>query len=166
MSADGTFIRAFIESEVVSRFSRPESAPYPGYLQANRTDHKYPAGASDSSYLTLDNGYSTRWVMSVEEHADNTVTAFVCSYTPFDPMEKDIEVLSGLTLVYHRTGTPPPVNQKGPARAPAVSVFGDWYATYYGWNGDMRAEDQRCIERQPVRDKSPVSTPGWPAQAV
>ncbi|RIR80302.1 hypothetical protein D2E65_00040 [Mycobacteroides abscessus] len=160
MSPDGTFIRAFIESAIVKDFSRSEDHPYPGYDQANRTNRQ------DISAYNANYGYTARRVLSLEEHPDNTVAAFICSYVSINPTNKDSPATSGLTLRYHRTGTPPPANQKGPARAPTVSVFGDWYATFYGYDGDSHTADNRCIEYQPIIDKSPVSTPGWPAQAV
>lgn len=160
MGPDGTFIRAFIESAIIKDFSRSEDPTYPGYDRANQTNRQ------DISAYNANYGYTARRVLSLEEHPDNTITAFICSYVSINPTNKDSPATSGLTLRYHRTGTPPPANQKGPVRAPTVSVFGDWYATFYGYDGDSHTADNRCIERQPVIDKSLVSTPGWPAQAV
>lgn len=162
MSPDGTFVRAFIESEQVQLFSRPEDSPYPGYRQADRQTNGRTLGVYQPYH-----GYTTRRVMSFEEHPDSTVTAFICSYTSIRPMKEDVPPgISGSTLRYHRNGTPPPANQKGPSRAPAGSVFGDWYATFYGPDGNPNESAKPCIEAQPVIDKSLVSTPGWPAQAV
>ncbi|OHT88128.1 hypothetical protein BKG68_09265 [Mycobacteroides saopaulense] len=168
MSADGTFIRAFVESDTLRVFSGPgesdgpDKGQYPGFFRANRTDH------TDGGWFDAVYGYSTHWVLSFQENPGNTVTAFVCRYESINPTNEDLPMVSGLTLRYHRTGTPPPPNQKGPARAPAVPVFGDWYATTYGYAGeDNHTADARCANDpgRPAPNKSPISTPGWPAQS-
>lgn len=167
MSADGTFIRAFAESRTLQNFSGPgepdgpDGGQYPGYARANQTRNSDGGGWFDAVY-----GYTTRWIMSFEEAPDNTATVVVCSYVSINPTNEDSPMISGLTLRYHRTGTPPPLNQKGPARAPAAPVFGDWYATTYGYAGeDNHTADARCFKDRPAVNKSPVPTPGWPAQS-
>ncbi|SLH89253.1 Uncharacterised protein [Mycobacteroides abscessus subsp. abscessus] len=168
MSPDGTFIRAFFEARSVQDYDRyGEAIYYPGHRQADRTGLAH-IGADKPAY-----GYTTRWVLSLEERPDNTVTAFVCSdilirATNEEVLTKPSEIY-GEPFIYHRTGIPPLANQKGPARAPAVPVFGDWYATNYGnTSKSLKASNERCAKDpgRPALDKSPVSTPGWPVLGV
>ncbi|SHT15925.1 Uncharacterised protein [Mycobacteroides abscessus subsp. abscessus] len=171
MSSDGTFIRAFAESSTLKIFSDKSYGPgkldgsdrgYPGFAHAERTSNW--GGWKDDAY-----GYTTRWVLSFQEAPDNTVTVLVCSYELIRATKEEVpsrpndNTATGYTLRYHRLGTPPPANQKGPARAPVVSVFGDWYATTYATS---ESDNQRCFEDpgRPMDDTSPVSSPGWPAR--
>lgn len=63
------------------------------------------------------------------------------------------------TITYQWIGVAPPANQKGRARAPLVSVFGDRYTNKFTTHPFM---DPDCATNPPPIDKSPVSTPGWP----
>lgn len=157
MSPDGTFIRAFIEAEDVRIFNlAKKKGSYPGFTTADRTTN-HAGGEFKDVY-----GYTTNWVLTFTESADNTVTALVCSYGSINPDNNDFPTLSPLTLRYARTGAPPPANQHGQARAPSVPVFGDWYATFLGYEAPGQPDITPCKNSQPPIDKSPVSRPGWP----
>ena len=167
MSSDGTFIRAFAESSTLQNFNGPlepgmldaDARLYPGFRRADRTGRS-PLGWFDAVY-----GYKVQWVLSFEETPGNAAKAVVCSFGSINPTNEDAPSIMGLTLRYHRTGTPPPANQRGPARAPAISVFGDWYATDFGSEGEH--SDMPCVDSQPnTINKSHQSTPGWPESGV
>ncbi|WP_205873990.1 hypothetical protein [Mycobacterium camsae] len=158
MSADGTFIRAYAEADDLRIFNVDASkGAYPGFLHANHTDRNNDGSAHDVY------GYTNFWVLSFAVQPDNSVVADVCAAGSLSPDGKESLNVLLTELRYVRTGAPPPVNQKGPAPAPAVSVFGEWYATFYSYPGD-RLDPTPCYPSQPPLDKSPISTPGWPSK--
>ncbi len=158
MSADGTFIRAFAEADDVRLYNNNAAkGSYPGFDHANQTSRNNIGGGSDEY------GFTTRWVHDFTANPDSTATATVCSYVSINPQNDFLPFLLADVLTYHRKGQGPPANQKGPGRAPAVSVFGDWYATSYE---SMRDSPNPCSSDQPPIDKGADSTPGWPDGGV
>jgi len=153
MSADGTFIRAFAEGDDVRLFNIDAAkGSYPGFDHANQTSRNNIGGGSDEY------GFTTRWVSDFTNKPDNTASATICTYSSINPQNEFLPFLVADVLTYHRKGKEPPTNQKGPERAPTVSVFGDWYATSYE---SIRTNPNSCTSDQPPIDKSADSTPGW-----
>ncbi|MHA7651176.1 hypothetical protein ACX9NE_20385 [Mycobacterium sp. ML4] len=158
MSADGTFIRAFAEGIDVRLFNiNAGEGSYPGFVHANQTHRSNFGSKRDAT------GYVSRWVLSFAVQPDDSVVADVCNSGSITLDGSDAPDVALAELRYVRVGKAPPVNQQGPAPAPAVSVFGDWYATFYLYPGD-RYDPSPCFPSQPPLDKSPVSTPGWPSK--
>lgn len=163
MSTDGTFIRAFVEANDVSRDNRGRSAgSYPGFAGADRTGNHYLGSGMSIR------GYHTRWVVSLIEQGKNNAEAVVCTLGATHVGDGDGTpglFSQAVRLRFHRVGPPPPSGQRGPERAPAVSVFSDWYATSYGpiTAADGRFDDSACTPNEPPIEKGSVSTPGWPA---
>lgn len=161
MSADGTFIRAFVEASTVAFFNRDKDAgSYPGYVRANRT----LAASSDQNTT-----FHTRWIVSIQSLPNNWVIATLCTYgsmTTTGPHPRGFRT----KMKYHRVGTTPPTQQQGTAAVPRFSVFGDWYATYFSYGSSVIYPDPQLdvdpflpcpIPRGPASE-SPVPTPGWP----
>jgi hypothetical protein len=160
MSSDGTFIRAFAEADVLRIFNADDKkGSYPGFVQADRT--KSFSGGSGMPV----SGFAVHWVLQFSSQPDGTATADVCeisSITPDGP-SPDPDVLK-YTLTYHKTGEAPPANQQGPARAPATSVFGGWYATdYSGQSPATKQYLEPCLQSKPTVGPNPDNSPGWPA---
>ncbi|MDL9938984.1 hypothetical protein QSJ18_19740, partial [Gordonia sp. ABSL1-1] len=103
-------------------------------------------------------GYSTRAVLRFERRSPTTVTATICTWDSTNPTNADDPDHRIEYLTYHRTGTPPPVNQRGPRHAPTGNVFGQWYAIRDDWDVDQ--ENTMCNSTPINRDRTP--TPGWP----
>lgn len=158
MSPEGTYIRAYVEGYDVAIFNIDKAAgSYPGYAKANHTNNIGLGSGAEAI------GYNTRWILGFAVHQDNSVTAEVCYSGSVTASGEDSPGSSKLTLKFQRVGASPPANQRGTARAPLTSVFGDWYTTYYGLNSpDAKPDPTPCMESMPPIDKSPVSTPGWP----
>jgi hypothetical protein len=160
MSADGTFVRAFAEADEVRIFNLDaKKGSCPGFSKADRTENWSGSGGDDVS------GYALRWVINFAVLPDGSASAAVCeisSITPVGPSPNP--TILNFTLSYQRVGVAPPANQHGPARAPAVSVFGDWYATRYSTETPMTEEAVApCRQSKPGLGNDPDSWPGWPA---
>jgi hypothetical protein len=159
MSADGTFIRSFAEADEVRIFNPDaKKGSYPGFSKADRTEKGSGGGGDDVS------GYALRWVINFAVLPDGSASAEVCeisSITPGGPSPNP--TILNFTLSYQRVGVAPPANQHGPARAPAVSVFGDWYATRYSTETPMTEEAVApCRQSKPAVGNNPDNWPGWP----
>jgi hypothetical protein len=159
MSADGTFIRAFAEGDTLRLFNIDEKkGSYPGFAKADSTPNRLSGGGGEWY------GYAVRWVVSLRTQPDGSAAAQVCEATSITPDGAVHEGVSSKTLVYRREGNSPPANQKGPAPAPAVSVFGNWYATAYAAAYPVTAETlAQCQQSRPPSDNSTDNSPGWPA---
>lgn len=158
MSSEGTYIRAYTEANHVAddNVDRAEGS-YPGFAKAAR----------DRSYDWLGTGlpakgFYTNWVLNFAVAPDGSATATVCyaGEVSLNGSFPDNYGIFKRTITFQRTGVAPPSNQKGPARAPVASVFGDWYTSkflsmYPPW-------DPECAADPPPVDKGPVSSPGWP----
>jgi hypothetical protein len=159
MSADGTFIRAFAEGDTLRIFNMDEEkGSYPGFTKAS-SRIKHVAGGSGMPAL----GFEIYWVLDFSIQPDGTATANVCEISAISPdgPPANPSILKS-TLTYHKTGAPPPANQYGSARAPAESVFGDWYATAVGGSLDLTSV-QPCLDSKPTIGPNPDNSPGWPA---
>lgn len=163
MSADGTFIRAFFEAVDVQRNnSNGMKGSYPGFSKANETGRNDSDVGDDEDIY----GYAGRWVLNFTINPDNTATAIVCEYMSVKTDTREANIGESDILTYRRVGAAPPTDQKGPARAPATSVFGDWYASGYEFlqSPDVKKNATGCLPpNQPPIDKGSVSMPGWPA---
>lgn len=163
MSSDGTYIRAYAEADMLRIFTPHGSeGSYPGFAEANHYRNRSVGGGNLPAI-----GWAVYWVVAFTPQPDNSVTATICSFNSITP-QGPLAAGDGLikTLKYQRRGTPPPAHQKGPARAPAVSVFGDWYTTVYGSDtpDGNELDFTPCATTKPTTfDKSPTPTPGWPA---
>jgi hypothetical protein len=161
MSTDGTFIRAFAEADTLRLFNIDEKkGSYPGFAKADGTQNRLSGGGGDWY------GYAVHWIVSLGTQPDGSAAARVCEATSITPDGTIHEGLSSKTLVYRREGIAPPANQHGPAPAPAVSVFGDWYATTYGAAYPITAETlAQCQQSKPTTDQNTDNSPGWPVAA-
>jgi hypothetical protein len=162
MSPDGTFIRAFAEADDVRIFNIDgKKGSYPGFVGADRTNQR--AGGGGGEWF----GYAIRWINEFQVLPDGSATAQVCSLHSITPDGSVHEGLLNETLKYQRVGASPPADQHGPARALAVSVFGDWQATDYSAPVPITKESlEPCERTTPAIDKSTVGTaPGWPVAA-
>jgi hypothetical protein len=158
MSPDGTFIRAFAEADELRIFNMHEAkGSYPGFAEASRIKHVTGGSGMPAS------GFAVRWVLDFAVQPDGTATANVCEISAISPdgPPPNPSILKS-TMTYHRTGAPPPSDQFGPARAPASSVFGEWYASSYGGPIDGAAVAP-CLQSKPDVGANPDNSPGWPA---
>lgn len=157
MSPEGTYLRAYTEADHVAdfNFGRADGS-YPGFATAAQ-DHHYRAGWGQSA-----EGFFTNWVHDLSLASDGSATAVVCyaGNVAVSGSFPDNYSFFKRTVTFQRVGVSPPANQKGPARAPLVSVFGDWYTSKFELGGP--GMDPDCATNPPPIDKSPVSTPGWP----
>ncbi len=161
MSPDGTFIRAYTEAdEVRTAVSHGGWGSYPGFATAAGHAGLLSGEASGDQF-----GYATRWIQSLGESSNSSVTAVICALSTISatPQKPPAPYLTMLTLTYRREGNLPPANQRGNQRAPATSVFGDWIATDYKFeHADHGRVLAPCLSDQPSIESGPVSTPGWP----
>jgi hypothetical protein len=159
MSREGTYLRAFTEADHVADFNTETAkGSYPGFARAV-PHHSYDwAGTGFPA-----KGFHTNWVRELTVADDGSAVAVVCyaAGVTINGSFPDNYSFFKQVITFQRTGAPPPVNQKGPARAPLVSVFGDWHTTEF--NKKYPPMDPDCATNPPPVDKSPVSTPGWPA---
>jgi len=157
MSPEGTYLRAYTEADHIADFNVDGAdGSYPGFAKAAR----------DSGYHWLHTGlpatgFQTNWVHDLTLSPDGSATAVVCyaGEVSLDGSFPDNYTIFKRTITFQRVGVAPPANQKGPGRAPLVSVFGDWYTSKFTTHPFM---DPDCATNPPPVDKSPVSTPGWP----
>jgi hypothetical protein len=158
-SPDGTFIRAFAEGDTLRLFNIDEKkGSYPGFPKADSTHNRLSGGGGEWY------GYAVRWVVNLGTQPDGSAVTQVCEATSITPDGAIHEGLSNITLVYRREGVAPPANQEGPAPAPAVSVFGNWYATTYKAAYPSTADTlAQCQQSKPPTDRSTGNSPGWPA---
>ena len=162
MSPDGTFIRAFAEADDVRIFNIDgKKGSYPGFVGADRTNQR--AGGGGGEWF----GYAIRWINEFQLLPNGSATAQVCSLHSITPDGSVHEGLLNETLKYQRVGASPPGDQHGPARAPAVSVFGDWQATEYSAPVPITKESlEPCERTTPAIEKDNVDmAPGWPVAA-
>jgi hypothetical protein len=157
MSPEGTYLRAYIEADHVAsnNVGRAEGS-YPGFAKAARDPHHWMGTELPAK------GFFTNWVHELTLAPDGSATAAVCSagqVTVSGSFPDNYSIFKD-TLTFQRVGVSPPANQKGAARAPLVSVFGDWYTSKSEWGRPLM--DPECASNPPPVDKGPVSTPGWP----
>lgn len=171
-SADGTFIRAFIEASELRYYVGSYDASYPGYaaalapaLAAGRTPDVEDLLFSAPAY-----GVIYRRVISVDVAEDNTVRVVGCKSTPGIPPTPPPSqrpgghgLVEAFALSYRRSGDSPPAEQHGARKVPYDSVFGDWYAVEY----DPLYGDTDPTSREPCYTDAltPSDTVelGWPA---
>lgn len=164
MSPDGTFVRAFVEADRLQIHNSDEvKGSYPGYARADRPVNDNMGGTGRPQV-----GYANNWVLDFTVNPDNTATADVCVTESINSAGTDAEGGAVKTLHYRRDGQSPPANQRGPNRAPQVSVFGDWKAVSYDLTRRYLTPDghwdiRPCFwENKMSNDKSVVPVPGWP----
>ncbi|KQH79218.1 hypothetical protein AO501_14205 [Mycobacterium gordonae] len=158
MSPEGTYLRAYIEADHVADYNVDRAdGSYPGFAKAARDRSYHWTGTGFPA-----KGFHTNWVHELTAAPDGSATAVVC-YAGEVSVSGSFPDNYGIfkrTLTFQRVGQAPPANQKGPARAPLVSVFGDWYTSTFTTQYPLMDPD--CATDPPPVDKSPVSTPGWP----
>ncbi|MBJ7340755.1 hypothetical protein [Mycolicibacterium sp.] len=162
MTADGTFIRAFAEAYEARIFTLDGAkGSYPGFERADRTNTR--AGGGGGEWY----GYAVRWILAFDVAADGSATADVCEASSITQDKSPREDILRHRLTYRRLGESPPVDQKGTARAPADSVFGEWEATEYSSQVPITKESiEPCLRSIPSIDRKHVdNSPGWPAKA-
>lgn len=157
MTPDGTFIRAFEESETIGELGGGSKSTYPGFSSANRGAINPGAFNTD---LQLGAPAAYFGLGGLEELSDGRTRATICYWD------------SGTQgrwyfLYYHRAGTPPPANQSGSARRPSDNVFGDWYATGEESAPPDSGAAEQCQHTAPANPSkagqpSPPPSPGWP----
>ncbi|MDG3008598.1 hypothetical protein G4X40_00340 [Rhodococcus sp. D2-41] len=157
MTPDGTFIRAFEESETIGELGGGIGSVYPGFSTANR-------GAINPGIFNTDLqlGAPTAYfgLGGVDDLPDGSTRATICYW---DSGTQD----KWSFLYYHREGTTPQTNQSGPARRPSANVFGDWYATKEEAAPPNSVAAEQCQHTAPVNPSkagqpSPPPSPGWP----
>lgn len=156
MSPEGTYLRAYTEADHIADFNADRAeGSYPGFANAAR-DRSYDWGGTGLPAK----GFVTNWVPEFTAAPDGSATAVVCyaGGVSLDGSFPDNYTIFKRTITFQRKGVAPPAHQKGPARAPLVSVFGDWYTSKFTTHPFM---DPDCATNPPPVDKSPVSTPGW-----
>lgn len=158
MSPEGTYIRAYIEGDHIADFNRGKAeGSYPGFAKAAEDRGGYPFTGTG----LISTGFHTNWVHEFDSVPDGSATAVVCyaaNVTLNGTFPKNYTIFKR-TFVFQRVGVAPPKNQRGPGRAPLVSVFGDWYTTSFKTHPFM---DPECVADAIPVDKSPGATPGWP----
>lgn len=160
MTADGTFIRAFAEAYEARIFTIDgKKGTYPGFADADRTGDRTSGGGGDWY------GYAVRWIIGFATAPDGTATADVCEASSITEDKSIHQDLLRHRLVYRRSGDAPPPDQRGPARAPAQSVFGEWQASEYSSQVPITKESlEPCANSMPTIDEKTVgNAPGWPA---
>ncbi|OBK30549.1 hypothetical protein A5634_15870 [Mycobacterium asiaticum] len=160
MSPEGTYIRAYAEADRVADYNvgRAEGS-YPGFAKAARDRRHHWLGTGFPA-----KGFSTNWVHDFKAGPEGSATAVVC-YAGEVSLSGSLPDNYGIlkrAIEFQRVGAAPPASQKGVARAPLVSVFGDWYTSKF--NTLYPVMDPECATDPPPVDKGPVSTPGWPDQ--
>ena len=136
MSAEGTFIRAFVESHELARDGVGMEWGYPGFEAASPPEV--------ASQLSLDSPFGpftgTLIYRLLSRHDTDVATQVtLCrygAYTRFEPWNDGPDRLVSrawnpgpIILEFNRNGTPPPTEQRGPNRAPTTNKFGQWRAT-------------------------------------
>lgn len=159
MTADGTFIRAYVESDFAIILGGGREGIYPGFADADR------GVRGIDEYSELRDGYNTSFfgIGRVTELADGVTRATVCKFVSNGGRSGTF-----LFVDYRREGTPPPAAQSGPAQRPSTNKFGNWYVVdTSSATGDPQARED-C---SPLRPANPVDEgepplppfPGWPA---
>lgn len=167
-TSDGTFIRAFVEAELLAFFAGSPEASYPGYAYAAQ-----PAGSLTDFPRKPRPAYGTvyRRIVSIENLAGNTVRVVGCEMTPGLPpappatTEPEHAYQNSYALTYQRAGKLPPSEQRGPRAAPLESVFGDWRAIDFDplYNRTDPTSTQMCYSS--ALDPDDTVKLGWPAVA-
>ncbi len=174
MSPTGTFIRAFTESYFLAVVESSDTKAFPGYARANRDREIRQYGQNNVFKKTVDIGMK---LIHVDNQNGDTAVARVCydgidqlDYSDYPPMlspQNPQTRGTGIFLItFHRTGTTPPPNQRGPLSGPLTDVFGGWYATKLTstWHDDDPTKPHPKAEcgTMPDLTKPGTSTPGWP----
>ncbi|ATD70336.1 hypothetical protein R4227_20890 [Gordonia amicalis] len=144
-SAEGTFVRAYVESFELANAGASVEWGYPGFAEASPSNidqmvTAYPSGVSDarrqvgSAFYTgirrTDDADWTRIVLcrqgyhSVERDGSGPDRSWAIGYDTSRPVEIDIR----------RTGDRPPAAPRGGQRTPEVNVFGGWYTSRYDFS--------------------------------
>jgi len=158
ISADGTFIRAFIEAQDVAVLSgRAAAGSYPGFTDADHVPHH--SRYYDSFPTPAYTGFSSHTIIRLDNTGPDTYIATVCRRESVNPLNEESLNVDIEWLTYHHPDPPPPANQRGPRNAPPDNVFGGWYATQYDVDFTTPKHDL-CTDTPINRGHTP--TPGWP----
>lgn len=162
MSADGTFIRAYLESKDSLDTGKPTTMPlYPGFDRASNGLESIWARYGNGSIAPALPNYSpgekfpaTEYfdLAAVTTQPDGTAQALICGHRD-------------LILRYRRQGTAPATDQRGAAAHPGTNVFGDWQAVANGPTDQTDAQNA-CKAAGETFDHDPHAAappaPGWP----
>lgn len=189
MSAEGTFIRAYVESFYLAQEGQSLSWAYPGFVDASPSDTEAKVRAlpsqSASSKLV---GTSTFSVLSRLQRGNRT-RVVLCEFGYHSSVDSSgakrwrTHPKSSLASIieFSRLGQAPPAGQRGIARRPDSDVFGDWKVDDFEFlasAGGFPEEAEGCnAEPLPsgvpaeaeVRGSGPMprspqpQDPGWPA---
>ncbi|MGB3772159.1 MAG: hypothetical protein WBA00_13530 [Rhodococcus sp. (in: high G+C Gram-positive bacteria)] len=159
MTADGTFVRAYSESDQAIISGGGRRGVYPGFADADRGVHGI------DEYWESRNGYNTAFfgLGRISELEDGIIRATVCAWSGNGGKSGVFYFLD-----YRREGISPPATQSGLATRPSTNVFGEWYVVdTSNASGDPEAEAD-CLPLRPVdpvdEGQPPLSPfPGWPA---
>lgn len=161
MSAEGTFVRAYIESHELARDGGGTAWAYPGFIGASLPDISWLVQhqSSDIDFtgtlfyralrremngdvvtLTLCRyGYGSStgdWSFGTGPQETGTTARPPWGVRSFNPRP--------LIVAFETSGPPPPTGQRGSHRAPGSDVFGDWQVTTFDF-----------VPRDPIKGVTP-----------
>lgn len=163
-TADGTFVRAVLESMRARHLTGKNTALYPGYSDAVPSN-AYPVFSDEEAPLPSFGDLATEFfsVESVTTLSDGRGQAAVCRWDG-GPAGDDA------VFTYLRQGQSPPEHQSGPANRPVQNVFGGWKLAslhVYSRAANGHLDMSQCHLDLP--DPMPASGapglpphPGWP----
>ena len=182
-SSEGTFARAYIESDERGARAADERAYYPGHKQTvagellakitERGFWLYPSTTPPAA------GAITWWVESFTRHHE-TFDALVCMSLDDTAFQTSGERWLGPRnpgMAYGRSITvsmigdqPPPRDMAGTADVPSANVFGSWKVLRRDFTGDCPhtidpRPDGPVSRPLPSKPANPEPSPGWPAAA-
>ena len=168
LSAEGTFVRAAMESYAGVVYASDGQFAYPGFV-AN-SDIKYvnsiPAAPPDQIRPKMTAAYS---IMSVETLGPSIRGAKICSAAQQkDEGMRPSEIEQGVLELRYLTRGPDPIAvQSGPASRPSIDVFGGWrLQSYSRLKSDASPESRQCAAKGLDRYLGRPSSPGWPASSA
>ncbi|WP_207837774.1 hypothetical protein [Williamsia soli] len=150
MSAEGTFVRAYIESHELARDGGSIAWGYPGFIAASLPDISWLIQRQSSNLkFTGTLFYRT---LRREMHG-NVVTLTLCRYGyasstgdwSYGTRPQETASTAGpqwgvrsfnphpLLVSFATNGPPPPVGQRGSHKAPGSNVFGNWNVTEFNF---------------------------------
>lgn len=193
LSAEGTFVRAYVESFLIANSGESMAWAFPGFLEASpqgienevlevssqAATNKLVGTSVFSALNRVDEGQLTRIVLCEFGFKSSL------DYTSHGSFWRTYPRYSWTTVIeFSRSGKAPPAVQRGDARRPSADVFGDWKVADFeylavgdeyhpdmaGCNAKPRPAgvppeaELRGIEPTPRPPEPP--SPGWPANGL
>lgn len=193
LSAEGTFVRAYVESFVIANSGQSMSWAFPGFLEAS------PQGI-EKEVLEVSSEVATNQLIGTSvfsalsrKNRGQLTRVVLCEfgfkssldYTSHGSFWRTYPRYSWATVIeFTRSGKEPPARQRGDARRPSDNVFGDWKVTdfeYLAVGKEYYPEMEGCDAKprpagvppeEELRGTGPTPrppeppTPGWPANGL